>query len=63
MFDQAAGKKDYIPFDRGEFYWELSTLEREVREALDVSGRINMTISQMVIEHLGSQPAKGGACR
>jgi Fe-S-cluster containining protein len=59
-FDRAVGKKAYIPFNRSGFYWELSTLERDARDALDVSGRINMTVSQMVIEHIGNAPSRGG---
>lgn len=48
VFEKAAKGKAYVAFDRSDFYWELSKLEREAREALGVSGKTKMTIAQMV---------------
>ena len=47
-FEAAADGKSYIVFDRTDFYWELSSLEREARAAIGVTRKIKMTVSQMV---------------
>lgn len=47
-FEAAAKGRSYIVFNRTEFYWELSRLEREVRETLGITEKVKMTVSQMV---------------
>ncbi len=47
-FEAVTENKPYVVFDRTEFYWALSNLEQEARAALGVSGKIKMTVSQMV---------------
>jgi len=57
-FDSAAGSEPGIALDRTEFYWELSKLEKEAREAFGFSHKIKMTISQMVEAMLRPRPLK-----
>jgi len=60
-FEAAAGGKPYIVFDRTEFYWELSRLEREARVALGVTRKLKMTVSQMVIAFWSESRRQGAA--
>ena len=47
-FEDVTRGKAYIVFDRTEFYWALSSLEKEARAALGVSKKIKMTVSQIL---------------
>jgi len=48
QFEAVTQGQSYVVFDRTEFYWALSRLEKEARECLGVTKRIKMTVSQMV---------------
>ena len=58
-FEAAAKGKPEIAFDRTEFYWDLSTLERDTRAALGVTQKIKMTVSQMVTANSGGDVQEG----
>jgi Fe-S-cluster containining protein len=60
VFDAAARGKSQIAFERTEFYWELSTLEREARKTFDVSQKIKMTISHMLEAMLDTRSQEEG---
>jgi hypothetical protein len=49
--DRFAGR-DYIPFDRTPFYRELSSLEKEFRQATGLDRKMKMTIAQMIAHRL-----------
>ena len=53
MFDLRCSDKSYLKFDRTPFYFEMAKLESELKQAVDLSGRIKMTIAEMIagIEH------------
>lgn len=51
-FEAVADGKPYIPFDRTDFYWKLSRLERDVRADLEFTEKLKMTVSQMVIDFM-----------
>jgi Fe-S-cluster containining protein len=53
-FDQVAGPGR--PLDRTPFYRQMAFLEREVREAAGSTGRIRMTIAEMLLA--GSRPER-----
>lgn len=57
-FEAVAEGKPYVVFDRTEFYWELSRLERETRAALGVNQKIKMTVSQMVTTFWNGSPGR-----
>lgn len=48
MFDLRCSDKSYRKFDRTPFYFEMAKLERELRQAVGLSGRIKMTIAEMI---------------
>ena len=56
-FDAAASGKPDIALNRTDLYWELSKLEQETRTALGFSGKIKMTLSQMVEAMLHGHPS------
>jgi len=58
VFDVVSRGKSDIVFDRTPFYWELSTLEKEVRAAYGFSQKTKMTISQMMETILQPKPSK-----
>lgn len=58
-FETAAKGKPYIVFDRTEFYWELSRLEKEARGAFGMTQRVKMTISQMVTDFWNRRRRQG----
>jgi len=47
-FDSRCGKKRYVPFDRTPYYMKMAELEQALKQALDVSGKIKMTVAEMV---------------
>jgi Fe-S-cluster containining protein len=51
FFDQCRerGKTDYIRFDRTSFYRQMATLEQELRGKTGFSGKIKLTIAQMLV--------------
>lgn len=48
MFDLRCSDKSYRKFDRTPFYFEMAKLERQLRQAVGLSGRIKMTIAEMI---------------
>jgi Fe-S-cluster containining protein len=48
-FDQRCGRKSSISFDRTPFYRELAGLEQAVRQTLGCTGKIRMTVSEMIL--------------
>ena len=49
MFAVQCSNKSYREFDRTPFYFEMAKLESELKQAVDLSGRIKMTIAEMII--------------
>ncbi len=47
-FIEATRGKDYIPFDRTPFYMEMARIEKALRSSLGVTGRIRMTVAEMI---------------
>ncbi len=49
-FDKQCPDASYIQFDRTPFYFEMAKLENEFKQAAGISGRIKLTIAEMVLE-------------
>jgi len=47
-FDQLCAHKSYHKFDRTGFYLEMARLEKEYKTAASLSGKIKMTIAEMI---------------
>ena len=47
---------DYIPFDRTPVYRRMSALEQEFRQAAGLSGKIKMTIAEMIVHGVEDRP-------
>ena len=56
-FDDQCCSRSYIKFDRTPFYFEMAALENEFKQAIGLTGRIKLTIAEMVISI--EQSAKG----
>jgi len=52
MFDLRCSDKRYLKFDRTPFYLEMAKLESELKQAVGLSGRIKMTIAEMIVSRL-----------
>jgi Fe-S-cluster containining protein len=50
-FDHRGGHKSYISFDRTPFYRDLAGLEQEVKQALEIEGKLRMTVAEMIVSH------------
>jgi Fe-S-cluster containining protein len=50
MFQRKYGHADDIAFDRTPHYAEMAALEKEFRQAEGLSGRIKMTIAEMILQ-------------
>jgi hypothetical protein len=48
-FDSLCSQKRYFQFDRTPFYRNMADLESQLRQACGVSGKIRMTIAEMII--------------
>jgi Fe-S-cluster containining protein len=55
-FDRVAGNNPGRPLDRTLFYRHMALLERQAREAAGSTGRIRMTIAEMLVA--GSRPER-----
>jgi hypothetical protein len=49
MFDLQCSDKRYLKFDRTPFYFEMAKLESELKQAIGLSGRVKMTIAEMIV--------------
>ncbi|MGD2185570.1 MAG: hypothetical protein PVI71_05555 [Desulfobacterales bacterium] len=49
-FDQQCGSKGYFKFDRTPFYREVAMLEQHVRQTLGFSGKLRMTVAEMILD-------------
>jgi Fe-S-cluster containining protein len=49
MFDRRCSNKRYRKFDRTPFYYEMAKLESELKQAVGLSGRVKMTIAEMMV--------------
>jgi Fe-S-cluster containining protein len=49
MFDIRCSDRRYLKFDRTPFYFEMAKLESELKQAVGLSGRIKMTIAEMIV--------------
>ena len=58
-FDAQCPKPAYIQFDRTPFYFEMAKLENEFKQAAGLTGRIKLTVAEMIVE-FGSRNAEGG---
>jgi hypothetical protein len=48
QFDRQCSHKSCSPLDRTPLYLSMARLERELRQAAGVSGKIKMTVAQMI---------------
>ena len=48
-FDKRCGDKPYFKFDRTRFYFEMAGLENEFRQAAGLTGKIKLTIAEMIL--------------
>jgi Fe-S-cluster containining protein len=48
-FDSLCSHKRYFQFDRTPFYRKMAVLESQLRQASGVSGKIRMTLAEMII--------------
>jgi Fe-S-cluster containining protein len=58
MFDLQCSDKRYLRFDRTPFYFEMAKLESELKQAVGLSGRVKMTIAEMIVSRF--QRSDGG---
>jgi len=68
FFEEHFYGKPYYKFDRTPFYFEIAGLENEFKQATGLSGRIKLTIAEMIIRiEQGAegieQGAEGKGCR
>jgi len=49
MFDLQCSDKRYLKFDRTPFYFDMAKLESELKQTVGLSGRIKMTIAEMIV--------------
>ncbi|MFO8048748.1 MAG: hypothetical protein R6U29_06925 [Desulfosudaceae bacterium] len=49
VFSRRHGDQPYLPFDRTPFYSELAALENEFRQAAGLTGKIKLTIAEMIL--------------
>ena len=49
MFERRCSDKSYYKFDRTPFYFEMAKLEKELKRAAGLDGRIKMTIAEMIV--------------
>lgn len=47
-FDDLCAHKRYFKFDRTPFYFEMAKLENEFKKAAGLTGRIKMTVAEMI---------------
>jgi Fe-S-cluster containining protein len=50
LFDEQCSGKPYYKFDRTQFYFEIARLENEFKQAAGLTGRIKLTIAEMITE-------------
>ena len=48
-FDICCRTASYIPFDRTPFYVQISNMEQQLRTAMGFSGKIKMTVAEMLV--------------
>ncbi len=48
-FTRLWGEKKYMPFDRTPFYFAIAELEKGLRQEMNATQKIKMTIAQMII--------------
>jgi hypothetical protein len=58
-FDERCSGRSYYPFDRTPFYFEMARLENEFKQAAGLTGRIKLTVAEMILE-FGSRNAEVG---
>jgi len=49
-FEERCSDKSYFKFDRTQFYFEMARLENEFKQAAGLTGRIKLTIAEMIHE-------------
>jgi len=59
VFDEQCSEKPYFKFDRTQFYFEMARLENDFKLAAGFTGRIKLTIAEMILE-LGGRNAEVG---
>jgi len=58
-FDEQCSAKPYFKFDRTQFYFEMAGIENEFKQAAGLTGKIKLTIAEMILE-FGSRNAEVG---
>ena len=61
-FDARCSHKPYFEFDRTRFYFEMAGLENEFKRVAGLTGKIKLTIAEMIME-FGSRNAEVGKIR
>ena len=56
-FDERCSDKPYFKFDRTQFYFEMAGLENEFKQAAGLSGKIKLTIAEMICSEGRAQGA------
>ena len=49
VFDEQCSEKPYFKFDRTQFYFEMARLENDFKQAAGLTGRIKLTIAEMIM--------------
>lgn len=47
-FMRQTSKQDYIPFDRTPYYIDIARLESRLKAALNLTGKLKMTVAEMI---------------
>jgi len=62
VFDEQCSDKPYYKFDRTQFYFEMVRLENEFKLAAGLTGRIKLTIAEMILRKAhGAEGREHGA--
>lgn len=60
IFDERCKGKNHIAFDRTPFYRDLAMLEQDLRQIAGLTGKLKMTIAEMIVHGLKHDAAKQG---
>jgi len=60
-FTAQCGAKEYFRFDRTPYYVRMARLEKDLRKSMGISGKLKMTVAQMINENARFYLAKRDA--
>jgi Fe-S-cluster containining protein len=58
-FDEQCSGRPYFKFDRTPFYFEMAELESEFKQTIGLTGRIKLTIAEMILRMEHSVKSEG----